>query len=209
MEKVINDFIPGLIPAGKVKVYHSPGGKFPKLHIDPKCDSISQIPEKVLRSKNFTSTKNLSLTKKGRPCRKCTLERMLATLLAEPKSESTAFITFSSQSKPDNPDSNLLTYNWQHSTISGVARLEKLVANSNLQMIKTSSGMVAFGNVNYIAAKAISNNLRSVMKKGKTILSKDEVLCTWVLLNDNPPELAKFLQEEYLDVLATAKNLLK
>jgi hypothetical protein len=90
-----------------------------------------------------------------------------------------------------------------------VARLEKLVANSNLQMIKTSSGMVAFGNVNYIAAKAISNNLRSVMKKGKTILSRDEVLCTWVLLNDNPPELAKFLQEEYLDVLATAKNLLK
>ena len=209
MEKVITNFIPGLIPVGKVKVYHSPGGNFPKLHIDPKCDAINQIPEKVLRSKSFASTKNLSLTKKGRPCRKCTLESMLLTLLAEPDSESTAFITFSSQAKPDNPDSNLLNYNWHQSTSSGIARLEKLVAASNLQMMKTSSGPVAFGNVNYATAKAISNNLRSVMRKGKTILSKDEVLCTWVLLNDNPPELAKYLQEEYLDVLATAKNLLK
>ena len=208
MKKNIN-FIPDLIPEGKVTVFHAPGTNYPKLHIDSNCDAIKQIPQEILCKKIYSSTQNLAKSNKSRTCRKCTLEKMLLTLLLQEETKSKAFITFSSQAKPDNPDSNLLTYNWSLTTETGIQRLRKLAQTANLETINTSSGPVAFGTVNYSAAKAISQNLRSVIKRGNHKLTKDEVLCTWVLLNDNPPELAKQLQEEYIDAISTAKNLLK
>ena len=209
MKKNKSNFIPTGSTVDKVKVYHSPGSSYPKLHINPECDAISQIPKEVLKDKTFSCVRKLAETRKGRTCRKCTLEEVLLSLLSDTNAKSKAFITFTSQAKPDNPDSNILTYNWSQTTDTGIARLEKLVANSDLELINTPLGPVAYGNVNYFAAKAISNNLRSIFRKGQLSLSKDEVLCAWVLINDNPPELAKILGEDFIDAISTAKNLLK
>jgi hypothetical protein len=199
---------------GPVTVVFSARVKYPKFHITPECEALEATPEEARETRTFSSVTELGLSDDGRPCRICTLESVLVTVLDPRRVHDVTrdgvkvFLSFTSQANPTNPDSNITNFGWGKATASGQARVRRVALRSRLSTTSTSSGLVAYGLVSGTAAEVVAKNLRSVIRHTGVIPGAEVLECVWVLLNDDPPELAEYLGiHPNIDAWETARAL--
>lgn len=182
---------------GRIPVAWSTRVTFPKLHVDPRCEALENTPEEAVGSERMNA-REIAACEWGRPCRMCSLESVLNTLLNTPcphdgpGDDHTRFVTFTSQSNPRSPDQpgGPYAYQWHASTDSGRRRLLRVAAKAGLQVTHSACGPVAYGFVPADAVPALAQNLRTYCRDHiDEMPSADLVAYLWALLGDNPPEL--------------------
>jgi hypothetical protein len=200
---------------GPVTVTFSARVRYPKFHITDECEALEATPEEARDIVTFDSAMDLGLSSEGRPCRICTLESVLVTVLDprrrhdEQRDGAKVFLSFTSQANPSNPDSDIVNYSWAKATASGQARLRRVARRTRLATTVTSSGIVAYGLVSEAAADVVAKNLRSVIRHAAAVPGGEVLECLWALLNDDPPELAAYLgSAPNIDAWETARALL-
>lgn len=181
---------------GQVTVHHSTRVRFPKLHVDPACEGLERTPEEARATLRFANAEDLAGFDGGRPCRMCTLEPLLRTLLTTPTGDR-ALVTFSSQPNPLSPDGSVFTYTWDAATPSGEARLRRLARSADLRPVGTPwCGLVVVGLVPTTAVQALVRNLRChVLDPSPTLPSSEAVETFWALISDAPPQLDAALDQ--------------
>ena len=200
---------------GEITVRYSLRLKYPKYHLDFKCEGLDSTPIEAQGELTFPNALALGLTTEGRPCRMCTLESTLITVLnpvpifSERSKEELIFCSFTSQANPSNPDSNIANFAWTKGTASGEARLRRVAEFCGMQTILTSAGIAAYGLTSVEAADVVSMNLRAVVRPFDIVPSIETIECAWSLLNDDPPEMAQYLGvKNRIDAWETARLLL-
>lgn len=200
---------------GPVTVTYSLRVRYPKFHISSECEALEATHEEAQRSRTFPSATDLGLSDEGRPCRICTLESVLVTVLDPRRAPEIAieevkvFLSFTSQANPANPDSKITNFEWGKATASGQARVRRVALRSRLSRTVTSSGLAAYGLVSTTAAEVVAKNLRSVVRDSDAVPTAEVIECVWVLLNDDPPELAEHLgTRTNIDAWETARALI-
>ena len=200
---------------GEVTVRYSLRLKYPKYHLEFNCEGLDSTPIEAQGELTFPNALTLGLTTEGRPCRMCTLESTLITVLSpaptfsEMSKEGLVFCSFTSQANPSNPDSNIANFAWTKATASGEARLRRIAELCGMQTILTSAGIAAYGLTSVEAADVVSTNLRTVIRPFDKVPSIETIECAWSLLNDDPPEMAQYLGvKNRIDAWETARLLL-
>lgn len=168
--------------------------RFPKYHLDKECTGLERVPLEHLASETYDDAFALGEDTTGRPCRMCSLERVLYTVL-RPRAKGNrgsgkVFATFTSQSCPTNPDERLHRYRWRESSESGQERLVRVAEKLGLPTVYTSPGPVSWGFLPVRGAEILSHNLRTELRpEVRTLPTRDVIECAWALLDDNPPQL--------------------
>jgi hypothetical protein len=195
---------------GRVSTTWSTRVGYPKLHVDATCEALENTPEEA-RGVELMSALQIAGCDWGRPCRMCSLESVLNTLL-DPKHHAAGtemtFVSFTSQSNPLSPDQpgGPWSYAWHESTDSGKQRLVRVAQRAGLEISQTLCGPVAYGFVPADVVGALSHNLRSLHRPEVVELPDAAVIaCVWALLGDNPPEID--LDNEGLDAWDIATKL--
>lgn len=168
---------------------------FPKYHIIDDCEGFASTPEESRIRRMFNNVVELGASGEGRPCRMCSLESVLISVLdPRPAPQRDVFVTFTSQANPKNQDASVFHYDWLYATDSGMRRLRRLARRGNLAVTGTCSGPVAYGYVSSDAAHVLAANLRTmVIGSVDRIPQPPTIEVLWTLLGDNPPELAEAL----------------
>jgi hypothetical protein len=176
---------------GPITVEYSTRLGFPKLHVDAGCEGLASTPEAARATLRFSSSEDLAAFEEGRPCRMCTLEPLLRTLLRA-GAEPAVLVTFTSQPNPSSPDDSVFSYNWGAVTASGTKRLIRLARAGGLEVCQTPScGPAAYGLVSAETARALAWNLRTHTLIGsEAVPSREAIEIFWALSNDTPPQLA-------------------
>jgi hypothetical protein len=182
---------------GFVDVSYSARVKFPKFHLVADCEGFVSTPDEARLSRRFDTAVELGVCAEGRPCRMCTLESVLVSVLdPRPATERNILVTFTSQANPRSPDASVFHFDWLSATTSGASRLHRLARRGGLAVSATCSGPAAFGYVSTDAAAVLKSNLRSfVIGSGQPAPQPSTVEVFWTLLGDNPPELAAAMGE--------------
>jgi hypothetical protein len=158
------------------------------------CDSLERTPIEARVVREFASPAELAAARDGRPCRNCTLESVMITVLKAKPGPDPVFITTTSQANPLEPGRNVWTYKWSDSTESGRARMDRVakkVVSEHLELAHTCVGPALYGFVSPETAEALRFNLRTQVVPSITEMPSRELVETvWTLLGDNPPELA-------------------
>jgi hypothetical protein len=169
-------------------------GGYVKYHVDRRCSGLERTHREDLMHEVFADAFALGENDEGRPCRMCTLERVLYTVLrpraAGNRDGGLVFTTFTSQPCPTSPDVNLRRYKWRASSQTGQDRLHRIAAKLNLSTVTSSPGPVAWGFLPTRGADILAANLRTEVRPNVSDLPPADVMdCLWVLLDDNPPQL--------------------
>lgn len=183
---------------GSVRVWFSgpmrDEGRFPKYHYDRNCSGLERVSPEKLASDVYEDAFLLGEDPDGRPCRMCTLERVLYTVL-RPRAHGNVgkdrvFATFTSQSCPTSPDQKLHRYKWRESSPTGQERLRRIAGTLGLPVTFASCGPVSWGLLPVRGVEILSANLRTEVRPEVRELPSSEVLeCAWALLDDHPPQL--------------------
>lgn len=196
-EQVLKDY-PRTPFRGPVRVWFSgrmrDEGRFPKYHYDRRCSGLERVPADALAFEVYDDAFALGEDFDGRPCRMCTLERVLYTVL-RPRAQGNrgagaVFTTFTSQSCPTSPDQKLHRYRWRESSETGQERLRRIAGVLGLPVATSSCGPVSWGFLPARGAEILSVNLRTELRPEVGALPAKEVIeCAWALLDDHPPQL--------------------
>jgi len=182
-------------PNKKVRVFYSANytnrsrSSLLKWHLDPVCSGLQYTPLEDRASSVLEGAKELCGDfGVARPCRICTLEPALKTLLKVRRGDrkTVTLATFSSQPAPDSRDVNLATYKWNSATESGTARIERVASHLGLETaFNPLCGRTVYGFVPSHAVSLLAGNLRTwVMPEETELPNKGAIECLWTLLND-------------------------
>lgn len=175
--------------SGGITTWASLRARWPKYHLDPACVGLEPVPEEARGTQRFASL--LALAKvsdtelRGRPCRMCALETVLAHAWARPSMQAgpQVAVTFSSQGNPYEPMTWNAEYEWGTVTESGAARLQRLAAHCGLEVVETAVGPVAHGVLPRRFARVLAANLR-LYEVGELAASPEQIMVFWSLATD-------------------------
>jgi hypothetical protein len=177
----------------------------PYAHPDPTVRAKAKDKEVwTARLKNVIFTDPLSITQINdhpyRPCRKCALEQVL--FMAAREGDARYPVTFSGQLAVEETI-HQGGFAWEEITNTAAERLERIADRSDLQVVNTSSGPVAYGNVSRAMLSSLNRSLRSyelngalgrVVRAGGSA-AETAVAAYWMLRNHRPPEIHGYADE--------------
>lgn len=154
-----------------VEVLYATNPDYPKFHLTAGCKGLGRVKihdgadDADIAAHEFTSWQQLAEHTDGRPCRVCTLEKVLDLCLQahgtiHPDRDDARFVTFSGQ---PTPREHLRRYKWREVSDTGRARLQRIAQRSDLQLTHTGVGPVAFGVLPEAVIDVLTRNLRTIV----------------------------------------------
>lgn len=188
------------LPAGQPLVlFRSRGSGDPRLHEQVGCPGLQRTVAKhigqiragdeptALELVEFADLAALAAAEQL-PCRACTLERVLDTVLRPVSpAERLVFASFSGQP-------NALRFRrgldaWRKVSDSGEQRLLRIAERLGLPVVETPAGPVAYGMLPERGVEVLARSLRTYTLPGAVVPPPVEVVAyAWALLCDDPPE---------------------
>jgi hypothetical protein len=174
-----------------VRYWFSARVRFPKWHLDPECEGLDNVQEDW-RATQTGSLLSLLTMERGRPCRRCALERVLTASFNAPSVQRgrLQLVTFSGQPNPH--EKSPFSYEYREVSESGAQRLVQIAQAWNMEtVLSTPAGPVAWGLLPERLGQLVARNLRTLRCAPLQVAGPHHVSLVWEMLVNRPPEIGE------------------